>query len=66
MTSRSKRTVTITTVSEGVNFGTFGIVRCAKTGRRLASTNILPHGFVVPAREAAAKIAEAKGWTVVA
>ncbi len=65
MASKSRRAVTITTAPEGVNFGTFGIVRCAKTGRRLASTGIFPNNFTGPAREAAVKLAEARGWTVV-
>jgi len=65
MTSTKRgRKVICTTRDEGVNFGTIGVVRDAKSGRKLAETGIKPYrssGAIISAEA----LAEQRGWTVV-
>lgn len=48
--------VTISTETVGQAFGTRGVVRSAKTGRVLATTETKPYGFTTAAVEAAREI----------
>lgn len=62
--------VYITTEPVGQCFGTIGVVKlhypgCADHGKRLATTDVRPHGFTTAAANAAFNLAEARGWTVV-
>ena len=58
--------VTVKTRTVGQHFGTCGIIRSAKNGRKLAETpDTYPLGFTTAAIEAAKGIARRKGWTVI-
>jgi len=59
MTSTT-RTVKVTTTRVGTNFAVVGVIRDARTGRRLLVTD--PRGSTEGARNAALAIAESKGW----
>ncbi len=62
---KSKPTiVTIDTRTAGQFFGTYGIVRSARTGRTLASTRVYPYGFIASAAKGAAEIAAERGYVI--
>jgi hypothetical protein len=65
--NNAAKTVRIETCNVGQNFGTVGVVRDARTGRKLAVTDdTYPLGFTAAACAAAEALAERKGWTVLA
>lgn len=63
MTTKTHR-VRIATETVGQHFGTCAVLRDARSGRRLESTDTYPLGFVVAARDAAESIAKKRGWVV--
>jgi len=56
--------VTVSVRPVGQSFGCVGIVRDARSGRRLGVTRLYPYGFDGPAHAGAVAIAESKGWRV--
>ncbi len=59
-----KRKVRIETRSVGDAFGCCGIVRDAKSGRKLAETDTYPNGCEQSARSAAKRIAQERGYEI--
>lgn len=59
------RLVEIDTRPVGVNFACCGVVRDARSRRKLAETRDFPYGFDAQAFAAARELAAAKGWEVV-
>lgn len=59
------RRVIVEARAVGVAFGCVGVVRDAKSRRKLAeSDTVRPHGFAANAVTDAEQIAAARGWTV--
>ena len=59
------KNVRIETRTVGQFFATCGVIRDARTGRKLAETDDVPYGFTASAFSAAEALAEKKGWNVV-
>ncbi len=57
------RKVTCTTRDEGIHFGTIGVIRDAKSGRKLAETGLKPYQSSAAIISAEA-LAAARGWQV--
>lgn len=59
------RTVVIDTATVGQFFGTVGVVKDARTGRKVAEAKyVRPYGFVSAALDDARTLAEDRGWTI--
>ena len=65
MNATKSRAVTLSTVTIGQHFGTAGLVRDARTGRKLAQTETVGLGHRAAAILRAEEIAAKRGWTVV-
>ena len=64
-TSTSTRIVTVTTRTAGQSFGTVGVVKDARTGRKIVECDTTrPYGFTAAALDDARALAARKGWTV--
>jgi hypothetical protein len=61
----SKRNVYIKTRTAGDCFGTYAVIKSARTNRTLAVTETRPYGFTVAAIKDAHTIAAARGYAVV-
>lgn len=58
------RRVTIETRSVGENFGCCGVIRDARSRRKLAETRVYPNGFDHAAAVGAVSICDRQGWRV--
>lgn len=58
------RAVTIDVRSTGQAFGCYGVVRDARTRRKIAETGVKPNGFTAADYAAAESICVERGWSV--
>lgn len=65
MGKRTTRRVTVETMTVGQGFGCCGVLRDAKSRRRLVLTDVVPFQFEEVARARARYLAAARGWIAV-